>query len=79
MRKTADIKILEPKLWKHNSRTPGYRGLAKEIELTLIHEMIHCHFQFKKLPRSWSVDDFILENGIESLAIAFFNMYESVN
>lgn len=70
LRKTATITILDSSLWP--KRTPGYRGRDKEIELTLIHELLHCHFQFKKLPKAWSADDLILENGIESLAIAFF-------
>ena len=74
-RKTADINILAPKLWKDNSRTPGYRGLNKEIELTLIHEMIHCHFQFLKMPKERSQDELILENGVESLAVAFLENF----
>lgn len=75
-RKTADIHILDPKLWKLNSRTPGYRGLDKEIELSLVHELIHCHFQFMKMPKDKSDDQLILEHGVESLAIAFLEMYE---
>lgn len=67
-RKEALIKILDPTDWDKDIIFP------QDMEVTLVHELIHLHLSVLTNKQSESIEDTVLEQAIHALAYALVGL-----
>lgn len=72
-RKEALIKLLDPTDWDPSTIYP------QDMEVTLVHELIHLHLSVLADRRSASIEDTILEQAIHALAYSLVGLDRKSN